>query len=113
VGQALLIIVSVPFMFLPFMFSGGIEVLAAISIAQWLGLLYLGIIITGVCWAVFFRSLKELGPINSSIFKLLIPVSGTFFAIVFLKETITISYIGGTSLVLLGLWLVIKNAAKR
>lgn len=110
-GQTLLAIFSLPFLFLLFLFSGGVSALSNISLVNWAGLLYIGAIIMGGCWSVFLFSLKEIGPVDASIFKLLIPASGAFISVIFLKETITPFFLVGALSVIFGLFFVLKSSS--
>jgi len=79
-----------------------------LSIMEWLIVLYIGIVITGFIFAVWYESIKHIGAVRASSFKLLIPVFATITAILLIGESPSLFAISGGVLVILGLALTQK-----
>jgi drug/metabolite transporter (DMT)-like permease len=90
-------------------FTGDIANMAELSLHEWLVLLYIGAVITGFIYAVWYGSIRHIGAARASSFKLLIPVFATATAIVMLGEAPGIFVIGGGFLVIAGLALTQKT----
>lgn len=85
---------------LPYMLIGGITPLLSLN---WLGVLLLfvvGIVHTGVAYALYFGSMKELSAQSIAVFSYLDPVIAVLLSALLLKETITLWGILGTVLIL-------------
>jgi Permeases of the drug/metabolite transporter (DMT) superfamily len=76
------------------------------------GILYLGIISTGVGFIVFVKALHVLGPTITAIFSNLLPVTTTLFGWLILKETILPVQMAGGAIVIAAGYLVIKEKGR-
>jgi drug/metabolite transporter (DMT)-like permease len=92
---------------LPFLFLPGAdyhpEALAAPAV--WGNLLFLGLVASFVCFAVWNRVIKEIGVLASSNYIYLNPVFTMIAAALVLSERITWIAVGGLILIAAGLWL--------
>lgn len=76
------------------------------------GVLYLGILSTGIGFIIFVRSLHILGPTVTAIFSNFLPVTTTLFGWLILKETILpVQMLGGAVVIAAG-YLVIKEKGR-
>lgn len=76
------------------------------------GILYLGILSTGIGFIIFVRSLYVLGPTVTAIFSNFMPVTTTLFGWLILKETILpVQMLGGAIVIVAG-YLVIKEKGR-
>ena len=76
------------------------------------GILYLGMLGTGVGFIIQVRSLHILGPTVSAIFSNFLPVTTTFFGWLFLKEIILpVQMLGGAIVIAAG-YIVIKEKGR-
>jgi drug/metabolite transporter (DMT)-like permease len=76
------------------------------------GMLYLGILSTGVGFIIFVRSLHILGPTVTAIFSNFLPVTTTLFGWLILKETIQPVQMAGGIIVIAAGYLVIKEKGR-
>lgn len=76
------------------------------------GILYLGIIGTGVGFIIMVRSLHILGPTVSATFSNFLPVTTTFFGWLFLDEIISPVQMLGGSIVIAAGYIVIKEKGR-
>lgn len=67
--------------------------------------LFLGIFCTGLAYLPYFILIKNVGPISTSIIAMLVPVFGMLWAYLLLKETITLTMLGGCLLIIMGVLL--------
>jgi len=74
-----------------------------ISGSEWLIIAYIGIIITGFIYALWYKSINFIGAARASSFKLLIPVFATLVSIILLGEFPSMITVIGGLLVLGGL----------
>ncbi len=68
-------------------------------------ILFLGIFCTGLAYIPYFILIKNIGPVSTSIIAMLVPVFGMIWAYLLLKETITLTMLGGCLLIILGVLL--------
>lgn len=68
-------------------------------------ILFLGIFCTGLAYLPYFILIKNVGPISTSIIAMLVPVFGMLWAYLLLKETITLTMLGGCLLIIMGVLL--------
>jgi len=68
-------------------------------------ILFLGIFCTGLAYLPYFILIKNIGPVSTSIIAMLVPVFGMFWAYLLLKETITLTMLGGCLLIIIGVLL--------
>lgn len=71
-----------------------------ITRTNWWGFIYLGVIGTGLAYALWFRGINRLSPSAASYLGLLSPVVATLIGFVFLKETLSAIQIVGIVIVL-------------
>lgn len=76
------------------------------------GILYLGILSTGVGFIIFVRSLHILGPTVTAIFSNFLPVTTTLFGWLILKETILPVQMAGGVIVIAAGYIVIKEKGR-
>lgn len=67
---------------------------------QWVLLLVVGIVHTGICYTLYFGSLKKLETQTVAVFSYLDPVIAVILSAILLKEHMTVSNIIGTVLIL-------------
>lgn len=70
-----------------------------------LPILYLGTIVTGFAYVIFYEGLKNISVTSGSMFFFLKPVIASFLAYIFLHEHLTLLQIGGIIVILLGIGL--------
>jgi drug/metabolite transporter (DMT)-like permease len=68
-------------------------------------ILFLGIFCTALAYLPYFILIKNVGPISTSIIAMLVPVFGMLWAYLLLKETITLTMLGGCLLIIMGVLL--------
>ena len=68
-------------------------------------ILFLGIFCTGLAYIPYFILIKNIGPISTSIIAMLVPLFGMLWAYLLLKETITLTMLGGCLLIIMGVLL--------
>ncbi len=73
---------------------------ADISRTNLWGFIYLGVVGTGLAYALWFRGISKLSPTAVSYLGLLSPVVATLVGYVFLQETFTAVQLGGVAVVL-------------
>lgn len=76
------------------------------------GIIYLGIFSAGLGFLIQVRSLHVLGPTTTAMFSNFLPITATFFGLVFLKETISLLQVIGGIIVISAGYLVIKEKGK-
>ncbi len=74
--------------------------------ADWMAAAALGVLCTGVAYLLYFRLIKDVGPVRALSVTFLIPVFGVVLGVVFLGETVGWKTLAGGVLVLLGTALV-------
>ncbi|OGU59247.1 MAG: hypothetical protein A2X64_01775 [Ignavibacteria bacterium GWF2_33_9] len=79
------------------------------SFIDWLEIAYLGIITSGVSYALWYYALKHIESGKVAIFNNLQPVLTTVFAIIFFHNQLTIPFISGGLLILFGVYITQKN----
>jgi drug/metabolite transporter (DMT)-like permease len=79
------------------------------ALAPLLALLALGLLCTGVAFALYFRLLREAGTERSSTVTFLVPLFAQLWGVLFLGESITWASVAGLSLVLLAVALVFER----
>jgi drug/metabolite transporter (DMT)-like permease len=99
------ILAAAVLMFLLALFSGEISAITSLNSLDWFVVLYLGVLIAGFIYGIWYSSLKVLGPTKASSFKLLIPVYATLVAILLLGEMPNMMTLLGGGLVIAGLYL--------
>jgi drug/metabolite transporter (DMT)-like permease len=100
------LVTLLPFLFLP---GTGYHPQTLTEPAVWGNLLFLGLVASFVCFAVWNRVLKEIGIVASSNYIYLNPVFTMIAAALVLDERITWIAVAGLVLIALGLWLAEKK----
>jgi len=71
-------------------------------------LLALGVLSTGAAYALFFRLVKDIGPIKTMTVTFLAPIFGLLWSFLFLGESITVVKGIGAAVILVGTYLVTR-----
>ena len=69
---------------------------------DWLALIALGVLCTGIAYALYFRLLARLGPAKTMAVTFLIPAFAILWGILFLDESISLVMIVGCAVILIG-----------
>ena len=93
-------------LFLSSVIAGDMFSITKIGFDSFLLILWVAIPTTALTWVIWYQSIKRIGPVKTSSFFFLIPVSGVLTSYIFLKEELTIFTIAGTALILLGVYVV-------
>ena len=72
------------------------------SAHAWLALIALGVLCTGIAYALYFRLLARLGPAKAMAVTFLIPAFAILWGILFLGESVSLVMAGGCAVILLG-----------
>jgi drug/metabolite transporter (DMT)-like permease len=78
---------------------------AATSASGWLGVLYLAILASAACYALYNFALRELDASTVGVYTNLDPIVGVACAFVFLGETLSATQVVGAAVVFAGIWL--------
>ena len=84
--------------------------LANASIASWLGLLYLGIGVTIIGYILWYWALGSGGIARVGLLQFLQPISGVLLASVLLRELISINFIMSSVIILVGVWIAVRQS---
>lgn len=68
----------------------------------WLAVLALGLVSTGIAYALFFRLLQEVGATNTALVTQLVPAMAILLGVAFLGESLLPRHLGGMALIGLG-----------
>ena len=79
--------------------------LVGLSTKALFSILFLGIFCTGLAYIPYFILIKNIGPISTSIIAMLVPLFGMLWSYLLLKETITLTMLGGCLLIIMGVLL--------
>lgn len=97
-------------LFLPISFALGdynrINLVAPIHLAQ---ILYLAIMTSGLAYLIWYYALKKLPASNVGVFNNLQPVFTTILSVIFFKQKLSLIYVLGGLMVILGVILTQKN----
>ena len=77
-----------------------------------LGIIWIGIINSGVGFMIYAYGLLKLGPTTAALYSDFLPVTTTFFGAIFLKESITILQVIGGIVVIAAAFVAIKEKGK-
>lgn len=69
---------------------------------DWTAVIALGVICTGFAYLLYFRLIKDVGPMRALSVTFLIPVFGVLWGVIFLDEDVNLKTLLGGALVLLG-----------
>jgi len=92
-------------LFFPALIEGVLQNIFLYTMADWIGIFYLGFFGTVIGFVWFYDGIKALGPTRASIFVNIVPVSAVVLAFVILDEPLTSSLLSGTVLVTAGVYL--------
>jgi drug/metabolite transporter (DMT)-like permease len=116
-------LVNVP----PFVTSTGSLLAAALALAPfalfswpavppdaraWGAALALGIVCTAVAYVIYFRLITRVDPMHATVVTYLVPVFGIAWGALFLGESVTLAMLGGAGVVIAGVVLVTRPAAR-
>jgi len=79
------------------------------SAIEWVEILYLGVITSGLSYILWYMALKRIEASKVSVFNNLQPIFTTILAIIFLNQAITTIFIFGGIAVILGVYLTQKE----
>ena len=92
---------------LPFaIFEGMLSGLTEIPVTAWVCILFLALLGTVLGFIWYYEGIRDIGAAKAGTFINIVPLSAIGFGFIILDESLTSSLILGTSLVLLGIWLV-------
>jgi drug/metabolite transporter (DMT)-like permease len=97
---------------LPLMLKQGVLPFAYHPVAILPQLIYLSVMVTGVAYFCYFKALESLDTSLGSMTFFMKPLLASFFAAIFLAESITINLFLGMVLVLVGIYIVIHSVDK-
>jgi len=80
---------------------------------SWLALVALGIMCTGIAYALYFRLLARVGPTKSMAVTFLVPAFAILWGVLFLAETVTLAMLGGCAVILFGTALATQIISSR
>jgi len=86
-----------------------LTLLQTITVKEIILLIYLGGITTALAWVIWFKTIENIGVINTSPFFFLVPISGIILSNIFLNEMITLFIVIGTLFTLIGIYIIQKD----
>ena len=89
------VVILIPYV----LFSGGVT-LSGLNTEGWLNLLIVGVVHTGVCYCLYFSSLKELPGQKAAILSYVDPLVAVLISVTVLGEPMTLPQIAGGLLIL-------------
>ena len=72
------------------------------GLVDWLALIVLGVLCTGLAYALYFRLISRVGPTKTMAVTFLIPAFAIVWGVVFLAERVTSVMLGGCAVILIG-----------
>ncbi|KRW67965.1 multidrug DMT transporter permease [Pseudomonas sp. TTU2014-105ASC] len=75
----------------------------------WLSLLGLGLVCTAFAYILYFRLLADIGPVKTLTVTFLIPPFGVLWGVLLLDEPLSWAYVQGGALIVLALWLILRQ----
>lgn len=82
--------------------TGGLKV-PSLNLSDWLIVIFLGVVVTGIAYLTFFRAMEVIGTAQASRIFFLKPVVATLLALLILGERITVIKIIGIIIILISL----------
>jgi drug/metabolite transporter (DMT)-like permease len=79
--------------------------------AEWIAVVLLGVLCTGIAYLLYFRLIADVGPTRALTVTFLIPLFGMLWGALFLGEAITPVMAAGCALVLAGTALILRRPA--
>jgi len=83
------------------------------GLVDWLALIALGVLCTGLAYALYFRLIARVGPTKTMAVTFLIPAFAIVWGVVFLDESVTSVMLGGCAVILIGTALATQLLFKR
>ncbi|MEP6608564.1 MAG: DMT family transporter [Burkholderiaceae bacterium] len=80
---------------------------------DWLAVIALGVLCTGIAYALYFRLIARVGPSKTMTVTFLIPAFAILWGVVFLSETVTAVMLGGCAVILTGTALATQIISQR
>ncbi|MDP2717391.1 MAG: DMT family transporter [Candidatus Micrarchaeota archaeon] len=108
-GQFWGIVPAVAGFFMAWVLAGEWQHLAELTPWHWAGMIWIGVMVSGVCWSLFFEGIRRLGVLTTAGFKLAVPVFAVAYAALLLGEAPTPAFWAGTALVIGGLALANRH----
>ncbi len=99
------VIQLVPFYAIELARGGGVR----LGTGAVLGILYLGIFPSVLCYLMWNRAIAEIGAARAGTYLYLVPVFGTALAALFLGERLHLYHLVGVVLIFAGIWLASKD----
>jgi drug/metabolite transporter (DMT)-like permease len=87
---------------LPFVPLEGGPGLALIPLEAWLGVAYLGLLSSGLCFLMWYNSINLIGASRTGIFINIVPIAALFSSWLILGEQLTLMHLLGAALVIIG-----------
>ena len=72
------------------------------SALDWSALIALGVLCTGIAYALYFRLIARIGPAKTMAVTFLIPAFAIVWGVIFLDESVTLVMLGGCAVILVG-----------
>jgi drug/metabolite transporter (DMT)-like permease len=92
-----------------FFSSGGFSQIGSIPLDGWAGIIFLGIICSGLAYIFWYGALQVLPVVQTGAFLYFEPVSTMLVAVLILGERLFLVTLLGGGLILLGVWLVSRK----
>jgi drug/metabolite transporter (DMT)-like permease len=80
--------------------------------AEWIAVVLLGVLCTGIAYLLYFRLIADVGPTRALTVTFLIPLFGMLWGALFLGEAITPVMAAGCALVLAGTALILRQPVR-
>lgn len=93
----------------PFELRQGMQWISHIQLITVVSLLYVGIFGTGIHYFLYQYTVKHGGPVTASIIQYTMPPSTLIWAMVLLREKISVEFVFGTMLAYIDAWFVLKE----
>ena len=107
------VVTAIPFMYIPLTGNGQFNFSALALTPVWSNLLFLGLVASMACYALWNVVINKVGMVKSSNYLYLSPAFTMVAAAIFLGDRITWVAIGGFLLIVGGLWIAEKGVKLR
>lgn len=87
------------------LWTGLVQELGVARGVDWLCLVYLGVLATGLAYFWYYRGIQAIGASKAGVFINLVPVFAVIFGFVLLGEPLHLSVLAGGAMVVGGVWL--------
>jgi len=91
-----------------FISGGHYAELSALTFNGWLGMIFLGVLCSGLAYIAWYDALQVLSTAGTGVFLYIEPLIAMVVAFFVLSEPITVASLAGGAVILLGVWLVNK-----